>query len=182
MLISKAMTVKDSGEELQMRAIELDGEGWIQIAQDKSRGMYSRSGAEKDQPRHFQGCRAGVPGSWGSLFRYLGDSTAQSPTSHYGPGDLAPALQTRAQARQGGLLRTGWGLYLCCDVGCENLIIWGPGRPKSQLQGMTEHSVYMKSSSSCSVGERCAAGPEYQQPGPVSPLCPILPSELYSKT
>lgn len=59
MLISKAMTVKDSGEELQMRAIELDGEGWIQIAQDKSRGMYSRSGAERDQPRHFQGCRAG---------------------------------------------------------------------------------------------------------------------------
>lgn len=87
------MTVRDSGKELQMRTIELDGEGWIQIIQDKSCGMHSRSGAERGQPRPFQVCRAEYQAHGAaSSGEYHGDCAAQSLASHYRPGELAPAL------------------------------------------------------------------------------------------
>lgn len=47
--------------------------------------------------------------------------------------------------------------YLYRGVGCENIIIWGPGRPKSQSQGMTERSEYVKCSSPCHRGGMSAA-------------------------
>lgn len=76
-----------------MRTIELDGEAGIQIIQHKSCGMYSRSGAERGQPRPFQVCKAEYQAHWAaSSGEYHGDSAAQSFASHYGPGELAPAL------------------------------------------------------------------------------------------
>lgn len=146
-----------------MTGIELNEEGWIQIThQAKSSGMY-RSGAEEGQPRHFQVCRARQSAhTWtcqktvraGLLLQVSTMRILQPKASPVGMGlenCLKPHRQELRPGKEGCCEQAGV-FYLYCGVGCENLIIWGPGRPKSQSQGMTEHSEYMKSSSLCIRG------------------------------